>query len=106
MCYARGVNERTVTVREFRNHSAQVLDQIEYGDTVLLTRHGRVIARVVPVAASPVEQRRKLLASADDLDIPRGTFTDGIDDLEQRRADRAWDIDIDERRRTASDSWA
>lgn len=42
---------RTVGVRELKQHTSQILKRIrEKGETVDVTYHGQVIARLVPVA--------------------------------------------------------
>lgn len=40
---------RTLTVVEAKAHFAQCLREAEQGDPVLLTRHGRWVAAIVPV---------------------------------------------------------
>lgn len=39
-----------VGVRELRNNLSRYLDQVRAGDEVVVTDHGREIARVVPIA--------------------------------------------------------
>ncbi len=41
---------KQTTVRDFRNHYARVLEWVAAGQEVQITRHGRVVARVVPPA--------------------------------------------------------
>jgi prevent-host-death family protein len=40
---------RLVTTREFRNSSASILDAVEAGETIVITRNGTEIAEVRPV---------------------------------------------------------
>jgi prevent-host-death family protein len=40
---------RIVTTREFRNSSASVLDAVEAGETIVITRNGAEIAEVRPI---------------------------------------------------------
>jgi len=40
---------RVVTTREFRNSSAAVLDAVEAGETIVITRNGTEIAEVRPI---------------------------------------------------------
>lgn len=40
---------RTISTREFRNSSASVLDAVEAGETILITRNGTEIAEVRPI---------------------------------------------------------
>ncbi|HUY05875.1 MAG TPA: type II toxin-antitoxin system prevent-host-death family antitoxin [Acidimicrobiales bacterium] len=69
-----------VGVREFRDHLSRYLNQVESGDEVIVTDHGREIARVMPIenggrrpsacdrlvaeglAAAPLKARRPLPA--------------------------------------------
>lgn len=51
----------TVASRDLRNHTAEVLKQVEGGSTVAITVHGRVVAELSP----PREQRKAFLTRAD-----------------------------------------
>jgi prevent-host-death family protein len=39
----------TVGAYEAKTHLAELLDRVERGDTVVITRHGRPVARLVPI---------------------------------------------------------
>ena len=63
---------KTATVRELRGEFPRLLRWLQAGETVSISRRGRVVARLVPPAASgPVEfklpnfaaQRREILGS-------------------------------------------
>jgi prevent-host-death family protein len=41
---------REVQASEAKTHLPQLLDEVERGETILITRHGRAIARLVPEA--------------------------------------------------------
>lgn len=45
---------REIQASEAKTHLPQILDEVERGETVIITRHGRAIARLVPEA-----QRRR-----------------------------------------------
>lgn len=45
---------REIQASEAKTHLPQILDEVERGETVVITRHGRPIARLVPEA----ERRR------------------------------------------------
>jgi prevent-host-death family protein len=57
---------RTVTVRELRNKGGEVLDHVEHGESVIVTRDGRAIAELRPLPRRSVgpeeliERRRRL----------------------------------------------
>ncbi len=51
MCYVR-----TVTHREMRNNSAEILRAVEAGEIVQITNHGRVVAVMSPARGSVVER--------------------------------------------------
>jgi prevent-host-death family protein len=42
---------REVQASEAKTHLPQLLDEVERGETVVITRHGRAIARLVPEGA-------------------------------------------------------
>ena len=39
---------RQVQASEAKTHLPQLLDDVERGETIVITRHGRAIARIVP----------------------------------------------------------
>lgn len=41
----------TVTMTEFRNHASGMLDRVERGETIVVLRHGKPIAEIVPISA-------------------------------------------------------
>jgi prevent-host-death family protein len=50
---------RTVSVRDARDHLAEILTQVNGGEIVILTRRGQEIARIVPPtnAVRPMPER-------------------------------------------------
>ncbi len=42
--------QHSVGLRELRHHTSEVLTRVRHGETVDVTEHGRLIARIVPVA--------------------------------------------------------
>jgi prevent-host-death family protein len=59
-----------VTVRDLRNKGGEVLDRVERGERVIVTRDGRAVAELRPLprrSARPVEliERRKGLPRVD-----------------------------------------
>ena len=76
---------RHVTVRDLRNHGADVLDRVAAGERLTVTRDGRPIAELRPVrrlglASSALVDRWKRLPHVD----PRRLRTDVDDLLDQR----------------------
>lgn len=53
---------RTVQASDAKTHLPQLLDEVERGETLLITRHGRSIARIVPEN----DQRRSEIVQAVD----------------------------------------
>jgi prevent-host-death family protein len=51
---------RTVQASEAKTHLPQLLDEVERGETIVITRHGRAIARIVP----ETDRRRDEIARA------------------------------------------
>jgi prevent-host-death family protein len=42
------------TVRELRNHGGDILDRVEAGERVTVTRDGRAVARLEPLGRRPL----------------------------------------------------
>lgn len=57
-CYALNVS-RTISQREFRNNSAEVMNAVEGGETVIVSRNGVPVAELRPIP------RRALVATAE-----------------------------------------
>lgn len=58
-----------VPAREFRNHTVRVLNDIEAGTTVYLTRNGRRIAKIEPIHQPTWgEQAAALISSTEPYD--------------------------------------
>jgi prevent-host-death family protein len=53
---------REVQASEAKTHLPQLLDEVERGETIIITRHGRPIARLVP----EVSQRQQEIDMAID----------------------------------------
>lgn len=47
-------NPREATVHEAKTHLSRLLDAVEAGETVLITRRGKPIAKLEPVRQRPV----------------------------------------------------
>jgi prevent-host-death family protein len=43
---------RTVGSYEAKTHLPQLLERVEHGETITITRHGKPVARLVPAVAS------------------------------------------------------
>jgi prevent-host-death family protein len=73
---------KTVTFTEFRKHASEVLDLVEKGETIRVLRHGKAIARVVPVGMverKPAWKRAGLRLAASGASLSKAV-------LEERRA--------------------
>ena len=91
MCYS-GFME--VGVRELRNHTTGVIDAVERGEDVVLTRHGVPIARIMPIAHEPDihDWLRQVTDQAHDtgwLDELLGEDGNG-DETDDRRIETPW----------------
>jgi prevent-host-death family protein len=54
----------TVGLRDLRHHTSEVLARVRHGETVDVTEHGRLIARIVPVGErEPAPVLARLVAS-------------------------------------------
>lgn len=63
---------RTITQREFRNQSAAVMDAVESGETIVVTRNGTPVAVIKPVERKPAsinsDELRRIFALSPDPD--------------------------------------
>ena len=57
-----------MTVRDLRNHGGEVLDRVEAGERVTVTRNGRPVAELVPLPRRPLSNE-ELVARAANLPI-------------------------------------
>ena len=53
---------REIQASEAKTHLPSLLDEVERGETVIITRHGRAIARIVPEASLRQEEIDKAVA--------------------------------------------
>ena len=49
----------TVGSFEAKTKLAELLDKVEAGETVMITRHGKAVAKLVPAAADEAERARR-----------------------------------------------
>lgn len=76
-----------VAIRELRNHTKDVLDAVERGEEVVLTRMGEPVARI-----TPINQAATVADWLDGLDSEPAADTGWLDELLQaRREDDAAD---------------
>ncbi len=54
---------REVQATEAKAHFAQLLDEVERGETIVITRHGKAIATLVPQAISEQRRREEAIAA-------------------------------------------
>ena len=52
---------REIQASEAKTHLPQLLDEVEGGETLLITRHGRAIARIIPEAHTRQEEIDKAI---------------------------------------------
>jgi prevent-host-death family protein len=50
---------RTISSSEAKTHFAQLLDEVEKGETITITRHGRVIAQLLPDVQAKQERKNR-----------------------------------------------
>jgi prevent-host-death family protein len=58
---------REIQASEAKTHLPQILDEVERGETVVITRHGRAIARLVPEAQHRQAEIDQAIASLGEL---------------------------------------
>lgn len=66
---------KTISASEAKTHLPRLLGDVERGETVVITRHGRAIARIVPEALRRREEIEQAIASMKELGKGRGKIT-------------------------------
>jgi prevent-host-death family protein len=66
---------REVQASEAKTHLPQLLDQVEHGETIVITRHGKPIARLVPDADRRQAERTQAIATIKALRKGGGKIT-------------------------------
>lgn len=66
---------REVQASEAKTHLPQLLDEVEHGETIIITRHGRAIARIVPEAQRRQEEINRAIDSIKELRKCTGRIT-------------------------------
>jgi len=76
---------RQIQSSEAKTHLPQLLDDVERGETIVITRHGRPIARLVPEIDKQREEIRKAIKEMQALraSLPKTGIT--VDDILQMR---------------------
>ena len=49
------MNQSEVSIRDLRNHGGDVVDRVARGERVIVTRSGRPVAELHPVAKAPLQ---------------------------------------------------
>jgi prevent-host-death family protein len=66
---------REVQASEAKTHLPQLLDEVERGEIIVITRHGRAVARLVPEAERHQEEIDKAIESIRALRQRTGRIT-------------------------------
>ena len=66
---------RKIEASEAKTHLSQILDDVERGETVVITRPGRPITRLVPEASRRQAEIDEAVESIKRLRAGRGTIT-------------------------------
>lgn len=57
-------NDRTVGAYDAKTHFSEILERVERGEEVTITRHGSPVARLVPVRRATTPDRRRAAIDA------------------------------------------
>lgn len=66
---------REVQASDAKAHLPRLLDAVEHGETIIITRHGRPIARIVPEAARRQDEIDRAIESIKRLRARTGRIT-------------------------------
>ena len=71
----RDVDMREVPASQAKTHLPQLLDDVERGETIVITRHGRPIARIVPEAERRQDEIDQAIADLKEFGKQTGRAT-------------------------------
>jgi prevent-host-death family protein len=54
------IQMKTIQASEAKTHFLRILDKVEKGESVTVSRHGKPIARIVPIPPSDDERRERI----------------------------------------------
>ncbi len=57
-----------IGLREAKAHLSELIDRVEQGETLTLTRHGKPVARIVPITERRPGLLKGRIGMADDFD--------------------------------------
>jgi prevent-host-death family protein len=66
---------REIQASEAKTHLPRLLDDVERGETLIITRHGRAIARLVPEVDKKREDIRRAIEEMKELGRRNGKIT-------------------------------
>jgi prevent-host-death family protein len=52
---------------EAKTHLSRLLERVEHGDTITISRHGKPVARLVPIGGSSRDERMRAIADLKQL---------------------------------------
>ena len=55
---------RTIQASEAKTHFLRILDDVERGESIVITRHGKTVARILPPQEATQESRQERIARA------------------------------------------
>jgi prevent-host-death family protein len=65
--FGHGTRPREIPASEAKAHLSELLDAVERGETIAITRHGRRIARIVPEADSRRQEIKQAIENMKQL---------------------------------------
>ncbi len=73
---------RKVQASEAKTQFLRILDEVEQGQSVLVTRHGKAVAQIIPVAESEADKRARIYrAKQDILEIRKRTKPTSVEEI-------------------------
>lgn len=67
---------KSMGLRELKDHLSYAIEEVERGEIIEITKRGRAVARVIPVARIiSMQDRRAIVASLDSLAAEIGKHT-------------------------------
>jgi prevent-host-death family protein len=71
------INNQTIGAFEIKTHLSKILDEVEKGEQITITKHGRPVAKLVPISSPNREQVHQTILSL--KEFSKSNKLDGLD---------------------------
>ena len=71
----------TMNIHEAKTHLSRVIDRVSKGETIIIAKSGKPLAKIVPLDTPSADEKKRLNFLAGELEVPDDFDTMGVDDI-------------------------